>query len=187
MPGAGHCPGMRDTDFEAAYVTVRLGAIAENFRTYQRLAGPAAVAGEGGAGLDLGAHGAGRELPLAQVAEGLGDGEAGDLALPAGAEVQGDAVDAGDHQEGVAPGLVGEHERGAVLVDDGLDAVGGAVGGDRDAAAAPGDDEGAAVGEHPDAVALEDLEGPWAGDQAPPAAQSDIDQEHDDAPDQTHP
>ena len=45
MPGAGHCPAMRDTDYEAAHVTVRLGAIAENFRTYQRLAGPAAVAG----------------------------------------------------------------------------------------------------------------------------------------------
>lgn len=45
MPGAGHCPAMRDKDYEACHLTVRLGAIAENFRTYQRLAGPAAVAG----------------------------------------------------------------------------------------------------------------------------------------------
>ena len=36
---------MRDNDYEACHLTVRLGAIAENFRTYQRLAGPAAVAG----------------------------------------------------------------------------------------------------------------------------------------------
>src|SRR5512143_366390 len=44
-PGAGHCPGMRDSDFEACRLTVRLGAIAENYRFFQRLAGPAAVAG----------------------------------------------------------------------------------------------------------------------------------------------
>jgi len=36
---------MRDSDFEACCLTVRLGAIAENFRSFQRLAGPAAVAG----------------------------------------------------------------------------------------------------------------------------------------------
>jgi alanine racemase len=36
---------MRDSDFEAARLTVRLGAIAENYKTFQRLAGPAAVAG----------------------------------------------------------------------------------------------------------------------------------------------
>ncbi|MGA7712460.1 MAG: alanine racemase [Rhizomicrobium sp.] len=46
-----HCPPSMDrpddttsTDFEAARVTVRLGAIVANFKTVQRLAGPAAVA-----------------------------------------------------------------------------------------------------------------------------------------------
>lgn len=36
---------MTDTDFEAARLTVRLGAVNANFRTCGRLAGPAAVAG----------------------------------------------------------------------------------------------------------------------------------------------
>lgn len=36
---------MNNTDFEAARLTVRLGAIASNYRVCQRLAGPAAVAG----------------------------------------------------------------------------------------------------------------------------------------------
>src|SRR5579863_6206572 len=36
---------MRDSDFEACHLTVKLGAIAENYKTFQRLAGPAAVAG----------------------------------------------------------------------------------------------------------------------------------------------
>jgi alanine racemase len=36
---------MRESDFEACRLTVRLGAIAENYRSFQRLAGPAAVAG----------------------------------------------------------------------------------------------------------------------------------------------
>ena len=36
---------MRDSDFEACRLTVRLGAVAENYRFFQRLAGPAAVAG----------------------------------------------------------------------------------------------------------------------------------------------
>ena len=46
-----HCPPSMDrpddfisTDFEAARLTVRLGAVAANFKTVQRLAGPAAVA-----------------------------------------------------------------------------------------------------------------------------------------------
>jgi alanine racemase len=46
-----HCPGAMDrsdegifTDFEAARLNVRLGAIVANFKTAQRLAGPAAVA-----------------------------------------------------------------------------------------------------------------------------------------------
>ncbi len=37
--------GMSNTDFEAARLTVRLGAIVSNYRVCQRLAGPAAVAG----------------------------------------------------------------------------------------------------------------------------------------------
>jgi alanine racemase len=36
---------MRDNDFEACRLTVRLGAVAENYRSFKRLAGPAAVAG----------------------------------------------------------------------------------------------------------------------------------------------
>ena len=36
---------MRDSDFEACRLTVRLGAVAENYKSFQRLAGPAAVAG----------------------------------------------------------------------------------------------------------------------------------------------
>jgi alanine racemase len=36
---------MRDSNYEACRLTVRLGAIAENFRSFQRLAGPAAIAG----------------------------------------------------------------------------------------------------------------------------------------------
>jgi alanine racemase len=36
---------MRESDFEACRLTVRLGAIAENYKSFQRLAGPAAVAG----------------------------------------------------------------------------------------------------------------------------------------------
>ncbi len=36
---------MSDTEFEAARLTVRLGAVAANYRLCQRLAGPAAVAG----------------------------------------------------------------------------------------------------------------------------------------------
>lgn len=36
---------MRESDFEACRLTVRLGAIADNYRTFQRLAGPAAAAG----------------------------------------------------------------------------------------------------------------------------------------------
>ena len=36
---------MRDGDYEAAFLDVRLGAIAANYRAYQRLAGPAAIAG----------------------------------------------------------------------------------------------------------------------------------------------
>ena len=36
---------MRNSDFEAARLTVRLGAVVSNYRTCQRLAGPAAVAG----------------------------------------------------------------------------------------------------------------------------------------------
>jgi len=38
-------PQMTDTDFEAARLTVRLGAVTANFRACGRLAGPAAVAG----------------------------------------------------------------------------------------------------------------------------------------------
>ncbi len=41
----GIVPGMSNTDFEAARLTVRLGAIVSNYRVCQRLAGPAAVAG----------------------------------------------------------------------------------------------------------------------------------------------
>ena len=33
-------------DFEAARLSVRLGAIAANYRTYRRLAGPTAVAAD---------------------------------------------------------------------------------------------------------------------------------------------
>src|SRR5262249_57841264 len=44
-PVTGHCPIMRESDFEACRLTVRLGAIAENYRGFQRLTGPAAVAG----------------------------------------------------------------------------------------------------------------------------------------------
>ena len=41
-----HCPHpMSNPDFEAARLTVRLGAIVENYRACQRLAAPAAVAG----------------------------------------------------------------------------------------------------------------------------------------------
>ena len=36
---------MRESDFEACRLTVRLGAIADNYKSFQRLAGPAAVAG----------------------------------------------------------------------------------------------------------------------------------------------
>ena len=36
---------MTDSQFEVCRLTVRLGAIAANYRTFQRLAGPAAVAG----------------------------------------------------------------------------------------------------------------------------------------------
>ena len=36
---------MRDADFQAHTLTVRLGALTDNYRTFQRLAGPAAVAG----------------------------------------------------------------------------------------------------------------------------------------------
>jgi len=36
---------MRDSDFEAAWLTVRLGAIAENYKSFRRMAGSAAVAG----------------------------------------------------------------------------------------------------------------------------------------------
>ena len=36
---------MRESDFEACRLTVRLGAIAENYKSFARLAGPAAVAG----------------------------------------------------------------------------------------------------------------------------------------------
>jgi alanine racemase len=36
---------MRERDFEACRLTVRLGAIAENYKAFRRLAGPAAVAG----------------------------------------------------------------------------------------------------------------------------------------------
>src|SRR5215469_15841116 len=50
-PGSGHphpmSEGPRDkesNDFEAARLTVRLSAIADNYRTYRRLAGPTAVA-----------------------------------------------------------------------------------------------------------------------------------------------
>src|SRR6185437_1006676 len=39
-----HCSGMKQTDFQAARLTVRLGAVVSNFRVCQRLAGPAAVA-----------------------------------------------------------------------------------------------------------------------------------------------
>ena len=34
---------MMDGDFEAAHLSVRLGAVAANYKTFQRLAGPAAV------------------------------------------------------------------------------------------------------------------------------------------------
>src|ERR1700742_4404168 len=41
-----HCPHpVSNPDFEAARLTVRLGAIAENYRACQRLAAPAAVSG----------------------------------------------------------------------------------------------------------------------------------------------
>ena len=36
---------MKDSDFEAAWLTVRLGAIAENYKSFRRLAGSVAVAG----------------------------------------------------------------------------------------------------------------------------------------------
>ncbi|HEV7959928.1 MAG TPA: alanine racemase [Rhizomicrobium sp.] len=36
---------MRESDFEAAWLTVRLGAIAENYKSFRRLAGSTAVAG----------------------------------------------------------------------------------------------------------------------------------------------
>jgi alanine racemase len=39
-----HCSDMKQTDFQAARLTVRLGAVVSNFRVCQRLAGPAAVA-----------------------------------------------------------------------------------------------------------------------------------------------
>ena len=56
--GAGHCPAMRERDFEACRLTVRLGAIAENYKAFQRLAGPAAVAGV----VKADAYGLGAEL-----------------------------------------------------------------------------------------------------------------------------
>ena len=34
------------SDFEAAWLTVRLGAIAANYRTFRRLAGPAVAAAD---------------------------------------------------------------------------------------------------------------------------------------------
>ena len=67
-----HCPPAMDrpdegvlTDFEAARITVRLAAIASNFKTVQRLAGPAAVA----AVVKADAYGTG----LAPVARRLAD------------------------------------------------------------------------------------------------------------------
>jgi alanine racemase len=39
-----HCPAMNNPDFQAARLTVRLGAVVSNFRVCQRLAGPAAAA-----------------------------------------------------------------------------------------------------------------------------------------------
>jgi alanine racemase len=49
---------MRESDFEGCRLTVRLGAIAENYKTFQRLAGPAAVAGM----VKADAYGLGAEL-----------------------------------------------------------------------------------------------------------------------------
>jgi len=40
----GESPGMREGEFEAARIVVRLGAILENYRTIQRLASPASAA-----------------------------------------------------------------------------------------------------------------------------------------------
>jgi alanine racemase len=40
-----HADHMSEEDFQAARLTVRLGAIAANYRTYRRMTGPASVAG----------------------------------------------------------------------------------------------------------------------------------------------
>src|SRR5690242_1780903 len=43
-PASRHCPGPMSIDgFENAQVEIRLDAIVENYRAFQRLAGPAAV------------------------------------------------------------------------------------------------------------------------------------------------
>ena len=49
---------MIEADFEASRLSVRLGAVAANYRTFQRLAGPAAV----GAVVKADAYGTGAAL-----------------------------------------------------------------------------------------------------------------------------
>ena len=120
-------------------------------------------------GLDLGQHGAGRELGgqgLQRVRVGASDGP---LAGRAPVDVGG--VGVGGHDEVVGVDAGRQQAGGVVLVDDRLDAhqlaVGAAVDGrtlvvgvhDRDAAAARADDHGALLQQPADLAQLEDAHG----------------------------
>ena len=122
-------------------------------------------------GLDLRAHAAGRKLAGVQPPLRLGRAHAKQRALPARAEVLDDARDRGQQHEDVEAERDAELGRGAVLVDDRRHArERAAARADGDAAAAAGDDDLAALGEHLDRLELEDLDGLGAGHHAAPAA-----------------
>ena len=98
------------------------------------------------------------------------------------AEVDGNVVDGGEEDEGVGVAVLGEELAAHVLVDDGRDALVGALVGvvadDGDAAATAGDDDELVVEEVQDALVLDDLLGLGRGDDATVATAGVLDELH---------
>src|SRR5262245_1622108 len=68
--------------------------------------------------LDLGAHAAGRELAIVEVAGRLGGGDRAQFALLRRAVVEHDPVHGGDQEQRLSPEQPGDETSGVVLVDD---------------------------------------------------------------------
>src|SRR5215467_14213307 len=170
---AGAAAPSADSDIPVAFLGhhVRAGCPSDDRGDVTQRAdgGPLArLTREAGGRLDLGPHGAGRELMVGQLA-------GGDPVQPArlgGAPVDVDAVHVGGHEEQVRVHVPGEQFAGEVLVDDRLDAEDGGSAGGRvhrgDAPAAGADDHGAPVEQPRDRLDLHDALRLRGGHHPPP-------------------